>query len=457
MVPKKKRGLTAGILVAVLAVAPIVGYTGFRLVYSLLHPAPNVILRLSGSNTIGAELAPSIAQAFLSDLGAKDAKVVAGANEEEKTVVGTLPGDTKPSVIQIEAHGSETAFTGLAEGSCDIGMASRKIRPDESTKLSALGDMTSPNNEVVLGLDGIAVIVNQSNRLASLTKEQLARVFSGEVTEWSAVGGGNGPIDLYVRDNKSGTFETFRDLVLAGSSLAPSARRFEDSAALSDAVAADPNGIGFIGVPYVRNAKAISVSDRNARPLLPIRFTIATEDYPLSRRLYLYAPANPQNKFTHRFIQFAISKTGQSLLSAHSFVAQTVTSERQDVPSNAPEAYRKLTSDANRLSLDFRFRKGSASLDNKALVDLDRVITFVSDLHYSSDSILLFGFTDETEGKQASCLLSEGRALTVAEQFRRRGLTLKTVRGICSALPVASNDTDEGREKNRRVEIWVRR
>ena len=226
--------------------------------------------------------------------GATGVRVVIapGANEEEKTVEGTLPGDGAASEIQVQAHGSATAFTGLADGSCDIGMASRKIKPDEIAKLSALGDMTSPASEHIVGLDGIAVIVNQANPLTSLTKDQLSKIFSGATTDWSAAGGGSGTIHLYARDDKSGTFDTFKSLVLGSANLASSARRFEDSSALSDAVANDANGIGFIGLPYVRSAKAIAVAETGAMPMLPNRFTVATEDYPLSRRLYLYTPGH---------------------------------------------------------------------------------------------------------------------------------------------------------------------
>ena len=116
-----------------------------------------------------------------------------------------------------------------------------------------------------------------------------------------------------------------------------------------------------------------------------------------------------------------------------------------------------MTNGAERLSVDFRFRTGRADLDNKAIVDLDRVIGFVSDLHYSGDSVLLFGFADSTGGRQMNQALSENRAKTVAQQFEQRGLHPGTVQGFGPDLPVASNDTEEGREKNRRVEIWVRK
>jgi phosphate transport system substrate-binding protein len=80
---------------------------------------------------------------------------------------------------------------------------------------------------------------------------------------------------------------------------------------------------------------------------------------------------------------------------------------------------------------------------------------FVHGLDISGDSILLFGFADSTGGAAMNQTLSENRAKTVEQQFEQRGVHPGTVRGFGANLPVASNDTDEGREKNRRVEIWV--
>jgi ABC-type phosphate transport system substrate-binding protein len=130
----------------------------------------HTILRLSGSNTIGESLMPSLVEAFLKSRGATDVHTIAGAKPEEKIVVGTLPGDRFPSSIRIAAHGSSTAFTSLAESSCDIGMSSRRIKPEEATRLSSLGNMFGPASEHVVGLDGIAVIVNASNRVSELSQ-----------------------------------------------------------------------------------------------------------------------------------------------------------------------------------------------------------------------------------------------------------------------------------------------
>ena len=179
-------------------------------------------------------------------------------------------------------------------------MASRKIKPAEQAMLTALGDMTSPACEHVLALDGIAIVVNKGNAVPSLSRKQIEAIFSGQTTDWSQVGGRPGHIELFARDDRSGTYDTFKSLVLESASLAPETKRFEDSNALSDAVAADPNGIGFVGLPFVRSARAVPVSDQNTAPLLPSAFTVAREDYVFSRRLFLYTPANPTNPLTLR-------------------------------------------------------------------------------------------------------------------------------------------------------------
>ncbi len=416
----------------------------------------NVILRLAGSNTIGAAMAPSLAEAFLKAQGATNVKILPGANPEEKIVQGILPSQSAVSVIHIAAHGSATAFSSLAEGICDIGMASRRIKPDEVAKLASLGDMSSADSEHVLGLDGIAVIVNPANPVNGLAKGQIMQIFSGEFSDWSQVGPLPGPIKIYARDDKSGTYDTFKSLVLGGKNLAPSAQRFEDSNALSNAVANDPNGIGFIGLPYIRRAKALAVSEKGARPLLATPLTVATEDYPLSRRLYLYTPSNPSNPFTRKFVEFALSKQGQDVVGDTGFIAQNIIPQNQQVTREAPFDYRQLTAGAQRLSLNFRFRAGKSDLDNKAIVDVDRVATFVADLRYSGEKILLFGFADGTETPKLNKELSLIRAKTVETQFVERGLKPGIVRGLGADLPVASNDTEEGRERNRRVEIWLR-
>jgi phosphate transport system substrate-binding protein len=425
---------------------------------SAVAAAGRPILCLAGANTIGTKLAPSLAQAFLQQIGATEVKVVPGSASGVATVRGTLPGATSPSSIEIDGRANWVAFNRLADGSCDIGMSARRINQEEITNLPFMGDMTSPTNEHVLALDGIAILVNSANPVASLNTEQLAGIFSGTITDWSKVSDTKGSIVLYAPFANSATEDGFRSLVLGGGTVAPSVKRTKDMASVATAVAADPMGIGFVGSGFIGSARAVPVSERGTTALLPNRMTIATEDYPLTRRMYLYTAAKPANDYVHRFVDFAASKAGQDLVASAGFVPQNVTEETPvATPRLAPVEYSRMTRGAGRLSLDFRFLPGGAVLDNKAITDINKVVDFMGDMGYGGNNILLFGFADNTGNPQFNVDLSQARAYAVAEQFIQRGLKPGLVKGLGDNLPVATNDTPEGREKNRRVEIWLRK
>jgi phosphate transport system substrate-binding protein len=453
-VDSRKRPVAIAMLLTVVATAAF----GFMFRANLLEAWSGalethgkVLLRLAGSNTIGDQLVPALAEAYLRDRGATNVYIKTGSSPEAKTVYGTLPGSILPVEIDISARGSATAFTSLADASCDIGMASRRIKPDEADKLNALGPMTGAANEHVLGLDGIVVIVSPQNPLNEISADELARIFTGSETSWP-----NGtPINIYARDDKSGTFDTFKSLVLAGKPLSRSAERFENSSALSDAVAADPGGIGFIGLAFVRNAKALAVWEPGAKPLLPTSLTVATEDYVLSRRLYLYTPAQSGNPNVREFVQFALSQPGQQVVASNGFVAQTTELVSEKAAPDAPPEYRNLTATAMRLPIDFRFVDGNTQLDSRGLADLDRVVALLTQMSHAKARVLLFGFSDSGGRESANTQISRERANAVSEALSRRGVTSVVAEGFGSALPVASNRTPDGREKNRRVEIWI--
>jgi phosphate transport system substrate-binding protein len=96
-------------------------------------------------------------------------------------------------------------------------------------------------------------------------------------------------------------------------------------------------------------------------------------------------------------------------------------------------------------------------LDNKAKIDLDRVVSLIADMNIPAGKILLFGFSDSTGDYQSNLGLSLSRAKVVESQFILRGMKPAIVRGFGSNLAVASNDNDEGQARNRRVEVWIKK
>ena len=433
-----------------------------------------IILRLHGSNTIGAKLAPDLAKAFLKKSGADAVKQVDLTPGTEMDVEGFFAATGTTQVIEIRAHGSTTAFEGLKKKQCDIGMASRKIKDSEVQELASLGDMTSIDNEHVLAMDGVAVIVNTANAAVSKLKfSQVADLLSGAVKDWSAVSWGNGEVNIHARDENSGTHDTIKGIVLDKKKISAAAKRWESNEMLSDAVNADEKAFGYCGMPYVKGNKALEISDGGLY-VQPSALTVGTEDYPLSRRLYLYTPTVQKNRHAQSFVEFALNSEGQALVGQHKFVPLTVSAGEhkvmltRGVNENFKTLYKYMVAvrEAKRLSANFRFKGESLELDNKALRDVKRMAAFLADT--KAKQIILTGFSDRKEdaaraaegsfdsnyGK--SLELSCQRAEAVKEALSARGIKVTDLLCLGSEMPIASNATEAGREKNRRVEVWIR-
>jgi phosphate transport system substrate-binding protein len=411
-------------------------------------------LRLHGSNTIGAQLGPELVKGWLQANHYR--KIHAEKVGEQEQVVTAVSADGEALVVEIAAHGSTTGFRALAEGQADIAMSSRPIKGKELEQLKGLGRMNGPRSEFVVGLDGIAVIVHPENPLSRLDKGQLQQIFSGALHDWSQLGGAPGPIQVYARDDNSGTYDTFKSLVLSKSSpLIPTARRFESNADLSDAVAQDRGGIGFVGLPYIRQSKALAVADDIPLAILPNRFTVATEDYALARRLFFYLPENATAE-ARSLAEYALSQQGQQAVADSGFVSQEIISGTLNAGVAHAEYY-MLVKGAERLSLNFRFHQGSALLDNKARRDIQRLADYLEREENRKRELILVGFADSNEAIPMQSLgLSVQRADGVADVLLGEGVVPRKVRGYGPAVTVASNASSHGREKNRRVEVWLR-
>ncbi|MBX8606518.1 phosphate ABC transporter substrate-binding/OmpA family protein [Pseudomonas cichorii] len=422
-------------------------------------PAPadgTTALRIQGSNTINAQLGPALVEGLMRQQGLQALQRLPGTQPNETRVTGAA-ATGQVVVVEIAAHGSGTGFSALKTGSADIAASSRPIKDQEAQELKALGDLKSPESEQVIAIDGVAVILHPGNPLRQLSTLELARIFSGEVRDWQEVGGTAGAIHLYARDEQSGTYETFKELVLTrnGKNLSRQAKRFESSQQLSDEVSNDRNGIGFIGLPYVRHAKAVAVADGESKAMLPTVSLIATEDYPLSRRLYLYVPPKTNHDWAQALVHFAQSAEGQAIVARSGFVAQTVQAMKVQATAQMPEDYQALTRKAERLSVNFRFAQGSARLDNKAQLDLRRVTDYLKTHQKLNQQVTLVGFGDAKSDSARATLLSRLRAMAVRRELQKSGVTFHEILGFGDEMPVAGNDADDGRIKNRRVEVWV--
>jgi phosphate transport system substrate-binding protein len=175
----------------------------------------------------------------------------------------------------------------------------------------------------------------------------------------------------------------------------------------------------------------------------------------LARRLYLYSPVLPDNDHTRDFIEFALSDLGQQVVDEVGFIKLTIDEKTVSLPPQAPADYRDATQGAKRLSVTYRFKTGSTELDNRALRDLDRLVSFMHQGNNAYRALRLFGFADNVGEEAVNLALSQARAQQVASVLQSRGLNATVVMGVGEAMPVADNATAAGRKKNRRVEVWL--
>lgn len=421
---------------------------------------PEVRLRIHGSNTLGASFIPRLSNLFLSERGANAVRIVQLDDEgQEDLTVAEFVGRERPMGIQIHAHGSSTGFNDLEQGLCDIAASSRAIKKNESRRLGerGLGDMTSPENEHVVALDGVAVIVHPDNPVTKLTVEQIAGIYSGEIDNWSEIGGAELTITRVARDEKSGTFDLFNAVVLRNErTLEDLTLRLEDSAKLSKVVSGDPAAIGFVGLPYIAQAKALAVSADGSPYYMPNEDTVKSEVYPLSRRLYFYTPTQPESEMTAAFVAFARSNEGQRLAREVNLVDLSLQPRRLSASDldNAPQPYIALARN-HLLVATIRFEAAGSNPDSRGKDDLRRVIDLLRTQAYRGKRVSLVGHASGGEGAQYFLDRSQRSAEVIAERLREGGIQVDQSTGLGFQLPVSGNRTTEGRRKNLRVEIFV--
>jgi phosphate transport system substrate-binding protein len=430
---------------------------------------------IAGSNTIGNALMPALIEG-LAERSGLEAVRIKGENPLDLTINLNNSNGQQLASAYISRHGSSTAFKELEAGKAQIGMASRRVKPEEVARLAAagLGDMTKSTHEHVLGLDGLMVIVSPDNPAVSLSVESIARIFAGEIVDWAQVGLPAGPIDVYAPAEASGTYDTFMSLVLKPRNLklTPNAKRTENHAQQSDWVASDPNAIGFVGIAYQRNAKALNLKSTCGLISRPTRFAVKTEEYPLTRRLYLYTAGTPKVPLASGLLDFALSEEAQEIVLRNDFIDQKpdtldfkAQAARIAYALNAADedfdlqAMRELITDisqAERLTTTLRFEGGSFNLDAKSARDVARLARLLKQPEFKDKSVLLLGFADSVGSYAPNLRLSRLRAETVAKALSAAGYAGAVAKGYSELAPIACNDTAESREFNRRVEVWLK-
>ncbi len=221
----------------------------------------------------------------------------------------THPG----TVIQVTGGGSGTGIAALINGSADIAEASRLMKDKEKQEVKAKrgADVV----EIPTALDGIAIYVNEKNPITKITTAQLKSIFQADTKKWTALGGPDAEIVLYSRENNSGTYAYFKEHVLKDEDFSAECQTLPGTAAIINAVAKDPNGIGYGGIGYAKGVRVLSVAGNDSSGYIdPTEANVASGKYPLARYLYWYCAGEPTGD-AKQLVNWVLGDAGQKVVS----------------------------------------------------------------------------------------------------------------------------------------------
>lgn len=222
-----------------------------------------------------------------------------------KAVNGAFMEKNKGVTVNLNLTGSGTGIQEASEGKCDIGNSSRKLKDEEAEKLDA----------TVVGLDGIALVVNPANKLEDITLQDLAKVYSGEITNWKELGGDDKAIVVIGREDGSGTRDGFESIVM-GDKEPKYAQELESTGSVINAVATTDGAIGYASLANVdETVKALKVGGIEAT-----EENVKSGAYEVQRPFICATLKGSDNKLVKAYLDFILSEEGQALVLAQGAV-----------------------------------------------------------------------------------------------------------------------------------------
>lgn len=208
--------------------------------------------------------------------------------------------------VYTEGGGSATGFQALIDGDIDISAASRTMRASEVRFLAQKQRKLGVAH--LVAKDALSVYLHPENPVKNLSLEQLQKIFTGEIRNWSALGGIDTAIVVFIRPPNSGTFLYFREHILDNMPYWNQAVTRTTTNAIVKGVLDNPYAIGYGGTAY-----GAEVYHSRINGIAPTPENVKNDRYPLIRYLYLYTIDKPQGE-VKRFIDWVLSENGQSIV-----------------------------------------------------------------------------------------------------------------------------------------------
>ena len=224
----------------------------------------------------------------------------------------------KPDLkFSVKKTGSGDGATALIEGRCEIAAMSRFMKTDEYEKAIAAKRIPVP---FTICLDSVCLIVHPTNSVRSLTKEQVKKIYTGEIANWKELGGTDMPIIAVSRDTSSGTYEVFNELVLDKAKMGAKIEFANSNPYIFTKISTTQGAIGYVGLGFVTSG----VEAVRYEGVMPTKASIASGTYKIARPLYLFTNGYPAlGSPLLDFCNFYLTEEGQEIIAAKGFVPLT--------------------------------------------------------------------------------------------------------------------------------------
>jgi phosphate transport system substrate-binding protein len=255
---------------------------------------------------------------FLGNASAEKIEIVGSTSVQPvaEKLVENYQSSHKDVKINVQGGGSSVGIKSVKDGSADIGTSSKELKDDEKQGLT----------EYVIGNDGIVIAVNNQNKIADLSKDQLRDIFSGKITNWKEVGGADSSINLITREDGSGTLDAFESIVMKGSNgdnkentkIKNDAIVQSSTEAVKQSIKQDPNAIGFVSFAHMSDdVKSLGIGGID-----PTEATIADGTYELQRPFIFLVKGTPTGELK-TFIDWIMGEEGSKIIADEKIVKST--------------------------------------------------------------------------------------------------------------------------------------
>lgn len=406
----------------------------------------------------------------------RDAQI--NRNADGAYVLSNAANEQFASVLLSDTS-SSSSLPALLKQQATIALTTQSLLLEQASDLNSgqQSDQTL-NIDHVIGLNALTIVTAQDNPVDAISTSDVAKVFMGEITNWSELNGPDAPITLYGPQLNSELARMF-ETRLIGADNDPNTQLSEDILEVEDVaeqVASEPNGIGFTYFSNSHTAKTLDIQGDCGLAMPANSFTIKAEEYPLTQRFYAHHSAQTNIEQVSSLLSFTQSDAGQEIISRHGLVDQRDASDSirnqgvrfvNAIASSATDAESELLRElvtqiigSTRLSTTFRFDTGSDQMDQRAQTDIMRLADKLKSPASQNSVVHILGFTDSIGDFE----LNQQVSLRRANQIRDALITIDPSliqrvsiqpAGFGEIAPIACNENAQGRSINRRVEVWI--